>query len=143
MEKKKDSYLIIGLHRIVNELDRKTGRIAREHGLTLGQFAVLEALYHKGALTVGEIRDAILGSDGTVPVIVQNLEKQGLVARTRDAADRRRSVVALTEEGAARIGAAYPENEAMFRSYFSAWTEHEKDTLLAIFRAGRERRKGE
>lgn len=39
---------LIAMHRIVNELDRRTVAIARKYGLTLPQFAVLEALYHKG-----------------------------------------------------------------------------------------------
>ena len=48
---------LIAMHRIVNELDRRTAAIARKYGLTLPQFAVLEALYHKGDLSVGELKE--------------------------------------------------------------------------------------
>ncbi|WP_235899151.1 MarR family transcriptional regulator [Suipraeoptans intestinalis] len=47
--------------------------------MTLSQFAVLEALYSKGDLTVGEVREKILSSVGTIPVIVNNLVGRGYV----------------------------------------------------------------
>ena len=50
-----DSYLLIGTHRIVKDLDRETTRICAAYGLTFPQFMVLEALLHKNRMTVGEI----------------------------------------------------------------------------------------
>lgn len=127
-----DSYLLIGLHRIVKDLDRETARLAEAEGLTMPQFAVLEALLHKGSLTVGEIRDAILSSNGTVPVIVSNLEKLGLVRRSKDPEDHRRCVVALTERGREAIERVCPENERMFTEKFGVWTEGEKRALSRL-----------
>ena len=40
--------ILIGLHRVSNEIDRRTTRIVKCYGLSMGQFAVLEALFHKG-----------------------------------------------------------------------------------------------
>lgn len=75
-----------------------------EYNLTLGQFAVLEALYHKGDLTVGQVQRAILSSSGTVPVIVGNLEKRGYLARQTDEADRRRRTGGRKDRRVLRIG---------------------------------------
>ena len=36
--------ILIGLHRNVNALDKKTSKIAAEYNLTFSQFMVLEAL---------------------------------------------------------------------------------------------------
>ena len=40
--------ILIGLHRNVNALDKKTSKIAAEYNLTFSKFMVLEALYSKG-----------------------------------------------------------------------------------------------
>ena len=94
-----DSGILIGIHRIVKDLDRETTKISASYGLTFPQFMVLEALLHKDSMTVGEIKDTILSSNGTIPVIINNLVKLGLVQRTKDSEDHRRSVVELTEQG--------------------------------------------
>ncbi|MGN0708814.1 MAG: MarR family winged helix-turn-helix transcriptional regulator, partial [Anaerovoracaceae bacterium] len=94
-----DNYILVKMHRIINEIDRGTAHIAAGYDLTLSQFGVLEALYHIGDLTVGEVKKKILSSDGTIPVVVKNLEKQGLICRRQDPADKRKSILSLTDQG--------------------------------------------
>lgn len=134
---KEDSYLIIALHRLVKDLDRETAAISSAHGLTLPQFAVLEALLNKGDLTVGETKDAVLSSSGTIPVVIGNLQKLGFVERAQDPADHRRSIVSLTREGRTLIEQIAPENERMFREKFAAWTKDEKKELVRLLAAYR------
>ena len=136
---KDDSYLIISIHRLVKELDRNTAAICAAHGLTTPQFMVLEALLNKGSLTVGQIKDAVLGSNGTIPLVVNNLAKQGLVQRATDPADRRKTLVSLTAEGRALIEQVAPENERMFAGKFSVWTQEEKRELVRLLSAYRTR----
>jgi MarR family 2-MHQ and catechol resistance regulon transcriptional repressor len=133
-----DNYILIKLHRITGCIDCETAHIASKYNLTLSQFGVLEALYHVGDLTVGEVKKKILSSDGTIPVVVKNLEKRGLLFRKQDPADKRKSILSLTEQGRILIEKAYPENEKMIREQLSAWTKEEKKqltTLLKKFRA--------
>lgn len=134
MNASKDNYIIIGLHRTVTDLDRETARLCGEYGLTLGQFSVLEALYHKGSMTVGELKDAILSSNGTIPVIINNLQKQDLVRRVQDPDDKRRSIVELTDAGRERIQNVYPANEKMFKVKFSVWNEEEQKELIRLLK---------
>ena len=129
---KEDSGILIGIHRIVKDLDRETTRISASYGLTFPQFMVLEALLHKDSMTVGEIREAILSSNGTIPVIINNLVKLGLVQRTKDPEDHRRSVVELTEQGRELIERVCPENDRMFTERFGVWTGEEKKELLRL-----------
>jgi MarR family 2-MHQ and catechol resistance regulon transcriptional repressor len=49
------------------------------HGLTPTEFAVLEALYQKGPLLLGEIQSKILVSSGGITYLVDRLEEPGLV----------------------------------------------------------------
>jgi len=126
--------ILIGLHRVANAIDRQTARIAAEHDLTLGQFAVLEALYHKGDLTVGQVQEAILSSSGTIPVIVGNLEKRGYLIRRADEADHRRCILHITDEGRRLVAAVFPENEKMIDEAMSCWTDDEKRQLFGLLR---------
>ncbi len=132
--KKEDSVIVIGLHRIVAEMDHQTKQLCKEYGLTLGQFAVLEALHHKGELTVGELKDLVLSTDGTIPVVIGNLEKEGLVTRTQDEHDKRKFIIALTKEGAGLITKVYPKNEEMLEEMLGVLGAKEKQSLVDAIR---------
>lgn len=131
---KEDNYILIGMHRMISQIDRNTAHIAAEYDLTLSQFGVLEALYHIGDLTVGEVKEKILSSDGTIPVVVKNLEKRGLLYRKQDPNDKRKSILSLTEQGRKVISEAYPVNEKMIRDQLSVWNGEEKRQLIALLR---------
>jgi MarR family 2-MHQ and catechol resistance regulon transcriptional repressor len=78
-------------------------------GLTVTQFGVLEAIYHVGPLCQGELAEKLLRSGGNLTLVVDNLEKAGLVARERDPADRRFVVVKLTDRGEKFITELFPK----------------------------------
>jgi MarR family 2-MHQ and catechol resistance regulon transcriptional repressor len=58
-------------------------------GLTGSQFGVLEALYHIGPLCLGELARKLLKTGGNLTMVVGNLQRRGLVTRTRQANDKR------------------------------------------------------
>ena len=126
--------ILIGLHRTVNRIDRETAKLAAKYGVTLGQFAVLEALYHKGDLTVGQVQQKILSTTGTIPVIVQNLEKQGYLSRLTDDNDRRRSILHITQKGCILMEQLYPENEQKIIEMLSQLTGDEKTALIGLLK---------
>jgi MarR family 2-MHQ and catechol resistance regulon transcriptional repressor len=68
-------------------------------GLCLSDFMVIEALLHKGPLTITEIQQKVLLAVGSMTVAVDRLEKKGLIVRKTTAADRRARVLQLTPEG--------------------------------------------
>lgn len=127
-----DSTILIKTHKLVKDLDRETTRISASYGLTFPQFMVLEALLHKESMTVGEIKDTILSSNGTIPVIINNLEKMEMVKRTKDPEDHRRSLVMLTAKGRKLIEQVNPENEKMYQDRFGVWTKAEKEELIRL-----------
>ena len=83
-------------------------------------------------MTVGEIKDAILSSNGTIPVIINNLVKMDMVKRVKDPVDHRKSVVSLTKKGRELIEQVCPENERMFSERFGVWNEAEKKELIRL-----------
>ncbi len=78
-------------------------------GLTTTQYGVLEAIYHLGPLCQGELSEKLLRSGGNLTLVVDNLEKAGLVERERDPADRRFVVVKLTARGTTMVETLFPK----------------------------------
>jgi MarR family 2-MHQ and catechol resistance regulon transcriptional repressor len=134
--------ILIGLHRASNALDRKTSRIAAAGGLTLSQFAVLEALYHKGDLTVGQVQKAVLSTSGTIPVVVEKLSRDGYLTRCQDEKDHRLRVLHITDSGRALIARIYPENEEMIIREMDCWTDKEKEKLVSLLQRFGEKHNG-
>lgn len=126
--------IFIGLTRAVNRINRESERIFRKYGLTTGQFAVLEALYHKGDLFVGEVQELILTTSGNIPVILRNLEKEGLLVRRQDPKDRRKFVLSLTPKGRDLIDRVFPENAAVIERLIDTWDAGEQRNLLNYMR---------
>ena len=97
--------------------------------LTPSQFAVLEALYHLGSMTQGQVSLKVLKSGSNITTVIDNLERIGLVRRERDADDRRVIHVHLTEAGTGRLEAALPGHVAALVEEFSLLSETEQETL--------------
>ena len=79
-----------------------------EDDLTTPQFGVLEALYHLGPLTLGDLADKLLVTGGNVTYVMDRLDEQGLVYRERSPEDRRVIQAKLTDAGRARIAEVFP-----------------------------------
>src|SRR5436190_4253054 len=73
-------------------------------------FAVLEALLHKGPLPVNEIGRKVLLTSGSITVAVDRLEAKALVERRAHGTDRRARMVHLTKEGRKVITRAYTDH---------------------------------
>ena len=97
--------------------------------LTFSQFAVLEALYHLGHLTQGEISNKILKSTSNITTVIDNLERNGLVRRERNEKDRRVIHVHLTEAGSKKVVAVLPKHVGALVEEFSVLSESEQLTL--------------
>ena len=136
--KKTQLKLFIGMSRTLNKINNETSKIYKKYDLTTGQFAVLEALYHKGSLSVGEVQKLILSTSGTIPVIVGNLEKVDLLRREQDSNDKRRYILQITEEGKGLMDKVYPENEKVIISMMDAWTSDEQEEILKYMKKFKE-----
>ncbi|MDQ1639164.1 MAG: MarR family transcriptional regulator, and catechol-resistance regulon repressor [Pyrinomonadaceae bacterium] len=98
-------------------------------------FAVLEALLHKGPLPVNEIGRKVLLTSGSITVAVDRLEKKGLVERRAHGTDRRARIVHLTREGRKLITRAYADHAADLERLASAsLTRAERKTLIALLK---------
>jgi MarR family 2-MHQ and catechol resistance regulon transcriptional repressor len=98
-------------------------------------FAVLEALLHKGPLPVNEIGKKVLLTSGSITVAVDRLETKGLVERRASGTDRRARIVHLTKEGRKLITRAFAEHAAdMERLASASLTRAERETLIRLLK---------
>ncbi len=98
-------------------------------------FAVLEALLHKGPLPVNEIGKKILLTSGSITVAVDRLEKKVLVERRAHGTDRRARIVHLTKEGRKLITRTYAEHAAdMEKLAAASLTRAERRTLISLLK---------
>ena len=95
--------------------------------LTYSQFAVLEALYHLGSMTQGEVSTKVLKSGSNMTTVIDNLERDGLVRRERDAKDRRVIHVHLTEAGSGKVEAVFPGHVAALVEEFNVLSAKEQE----------------
>jgi MarR family 2-MHQ and catechol resistance regulon transcriptional repressor len=114
----------------------------QEAGLGLSDFAALEALLHKGPLTITEIQAKVLLASGSMTAAVDRLEKKGLIVRGLAANDRRAKVLQLTPEGRRVVETAFRSHAAALDAAMSILNANEKSHLhgllkkLGLFAAG-------
>jgi MarR family transcriptional regulator, 2-MHQ and catechol-resistance regulon repressor len=119
----------IKLTRCANSLLARLAERNTIGDLTYSQFAVLEALYHLGHMTQGEVSSKILKSTSNITTVIDNLERAGFVRRERDAQDRRVIHIHLTEAGANKIETVFPGHVAALVEEFSVLSAGEQRTL--------------
>lgn len=127
-----DSY--IKLRRAAESVSRRLAGSYGPAGLTESQFGVLEALHHLGPLCQADLGKKILRSGGNMTMVLDNLERGGLVARERDPDDRRYVTVALTRKGETLIREIFPQHVAAVVHEFSRLTPNEQEELGRICR---------
>lgn len=98
-------------------------------GLCLTDFAALEALLHKGPLTISEIQDKVLLASGSMTAAVDRLEKLGLVVRKSSPSDRRARVVELTPKGTRLAASCFEQHAKDLEALFSALSDTEKEQI--------------
>jgi MarR family 2-MHQ and catechol resistance regulon transcriptional repressor len=103
-------------------------------GLGTTDFAILEALLHKGPMPVNIIGKKLLLTSGSITTAVDRLVAKGYVARNEHPDDRRVRVVELTRAGRALIGPAYTRHEKDLEAIASALTATERTTLVNLLR---------
>ena len=98
-------------------------------------FAVLEALLHKGPLPVNEIGKKVLLTSGSITTAVDRLEQKGLVQRRAHGTDRRAKVVHLTKEGRTLITRVYSDHaDDMERLVSASLSKKERETMIRLLK---------
>jgi DNA-binding MarR family transcriptional regulator len=106
----------------------RIGRALADLGMRTHEFGVLDQLDRAGPISQQELGAALRIDPSNLVGLLDALQRDGLVVRARDAADRRRHLVGLTDAGHTRLESAK-----------QATAEAEGDLLAPLSEAERKR----
>lgn len=124
----------VKLARSYSVFNKKTVDQIRTFGLTQPQFGVLECLGHLGIMPIGDISGKLLMSCGNATIIIDNLEKEGLVQRIREKNDRRVIKVGLTEKGQNLFDEVFVKHYQYIVELSSVLSDDEQEQLSSLLK---------
>ena len=126
--------VVIAIARSYKAIEQGVRPHLARRGLGMSEFAVLEVLYHKGPLPLGDIRDRILVSGASTTYVVKKLEQRGLLRRRTSAEDQRVVFAELTPAGQALIADVFPAHVERLRHVTAGLSVSEKRAAGQLLR---------
>lgn len=93
------NHLTKRLREIARGFDKHSRYLQEHHHVTIPQVICLREVHEHGPLTLGELTKMVALTNSTVTGIVDRLEKQDFLHRTRTSTDRRQIHLEMTEKG--------------------------------------------
>lgn len=94
-----DNQLCFRLYTASRLLTQAYHPLLSEHELTYPQYLVLLVLWEKDAQPVNDIAKRLFLETNTITPLLQRMEKEGILTRTRGSKDARQMIVTLTKKG--------------------------------------------
>jgi MarR family transcriptional regulator, 2-MHQ and catechol-resistance regulon repressor len=123
------AHLWLVLARCHHALSHIAERSIKDTGLGLTDFAALEALLHKGPLSITEIQSKVPLALGSMTAAVDRLEERGLILRTPSPEDRRVKILKLSPKGRSVVKAAFTRHAADLETVMAVLDQREKRQL--------------
>jgi DNA-binding MarR family transcriptional regulator len=111
--------------------------VAEAAGLNRTTWRCLDLLGTRGPMTAGELARAARLTTGAVTAVLDQLEAAGLVRRERDATDRRRVIVHVTDEVDRRAAPVFGPLMADSDAALEAFSEGELEAIVRFIRGER------
>ena len=124
----------VKLIRVNSTFNKKNADHLKNFGITAAQYAVIECLGHLGPMNMGELCKKMLVSGGNMTVVVDNLEKEGLVERVPSNDDRRAIVVRFTPKGKKIFDDSFGQHARYLTEIASVLTEQEQEDLARLLK---------
>jgi len=121
---------LLACENLIEQTVRTRLRVAFD--ITLPQFDVLSELEHAGnALTMSQLSQKLMVSNGNVTGVVDRLERDGLVRRRASSTDRRVQYIELTEQGVSLFRDIASEHERWIENLLGDLSANEIKALIA------------
>ena len=115
----------------------------KKYDLTHTQFGVLDILYTKGSLKIGEIIEKLFTTSGNMTCVIKNMEKRGLITKKQDSCDKRAVLIELTAKGKKLIEELLPLHRENVEKAFSVLTAEDKENLITILKKFKQKNGGQ
>jgi MarR family 2-MHQ and catechol resistance regulon transcriptional repressor len=126
--------LAIVLARCSRAVSQVAEQSVSEAGMCLTDFVALEALLHKGPLTITEIQDKVQLASGSMTAAVDRLEKKGFIRRTPALNDRRAKLIELTPKGKSTVKSVFDHHAAVLEQTMKVLSNAERDQLHGLLK---------
>jgi len=134
MEHELAERIVVGIFRLNGLLTKTGNRLAGRLSLTQQKWVLLAALDRHGECVLSALGQSLLVTKANITGMVDRLEREGLVERRRDAADRRQWWVRLTAKGHEALAAMNRLQEEWFERCFAGMDETEMAAFLGTLR---------
>ena len=115
-------------------LTRHATRSIEALEMCLSDFAILEALLHKGPQSVKELGRRIELTSGSMTAAIDRLETRHLVTRADHATDRRAWVIHMTPSGKSLIATVFAGHQDAMQKAMSGLSRAERATLTDLLK---------
>ena len=105
-----------------------------QQGFCLTDFMILEALLHKGPLTISAIGEKVALASASMTSAIDRLEERDLAHRSLSAEDRRVRLVSLTCEGRSFIANLFEKHSHDLEAISQGFSQDERQVLYAAFK---------
>jgi DNA-binding MarR family transcriptional regulator len=123
---------LIALRRILRVTEAHGKELAQAVGLTPVQLRVAQILAETGTSTGGAIAKRMHVAPATITALIDKLEHAGHVVRQRSEADRRQTMVVLTDKGRDALRRAPDALQQRFAAEFDALEDWEQAMIVAV-----------
>jgi len=124
---------LIALRKIIQAIDRHSTNLKKKFGLTGPQLILLQSISAHGKISVTQLSKNVSLSQATVTDITKRLENRDYITRTRDIDDKRKTNIALTENGKAILNTVPPLLQEQFTERFSKLESWEQLMIESSF----------
>jgi DNA-binding MarR family transcriptional regulator len=100
--------------------------------ITPGQARAIEVVRHRGAIRLSDLSERLHIAPRSTTEVVDGLEERGLIARHPDPADRRATLVTLTDDGQRIAGEIRSAQAAQAERFFGELSEADRTALARI-----------
>lgn len=104
------------------------------YGLNITEFGTLDALYHKGPLTVNAILEKVLVANSSMSYVLESLRKKGLITKTKHPKDKRSYLITLTDKGKDTFECMYETHQKNMRAHLDVLDEKEEKELQRLLK---------
>ena len=123
--------ILVALRRITRAIDLHSKRLQKDTGLTTSQLLVMKAIAKLGSPSPSAIAREIVLSQATVTSLLDRLEKQDLIQRSKSEDDKRVVRVDLTDRGNEKIADAPELLQSGFLKEYRTLPDWQRNMLVA------------
>ncbi|WP_159537952.1 MarR family winged helix-turn-helix transcriptional regulator [Aeromicrobium sp. 9AM] len=137
MDESSSPSLLYAVKQVEQVVRARLDAVLRPHGATALQYTALTVLQHRDGMSSAELARNAFVRPQSMADLVSALESRRLVVRVKDAADRKRINVMLTDEGRAFLSACEAEVADLERTMLRDLTDHQVKVLRSALNSCR------